>query len=60
MNVTDKRRQAEIYARNSALGKPGARNMEFVDPVEQSREKWIRRTDSNSPEFDYGADNYQY
>lgn len=60
MNVTDEARQAEINARNASLGKPGARNMEFVDPVEQSREKWIRRTDSNSPEFDYGADNYQY
>lgn len=34
--------------------------MEFVDPAEQSREKWIRRTDGNSPEFDYDADNYQY
>ena len=60
MNVTDKARQAEIDARNAALGKPGARNMEFVDPAEQSREKWIRRTDGNSPEFDYDADNYQY
>ena len=56
----DEERQAEIDARNAALGKPGARNMEFVDPAEQSREKWIRRTDGNSPEFDYDADNYQY
>ena len=40
MNVTDKARQAEIDARNAALGKPGARNMEFVDPAEESREKW--------------------
>lgn len=31
MNVTDKARQAEIDAINAALGKPGARNMEFVD-----------------------------
>ena len=34
--------------------------MQFVDPAEQSREKWIRGTDGNSPEFDYDADNYQY
>ena len=59
-DTTDKARQAEIDARNAALGKPGARNMEFVDPAEQSRDKWIRRTDGNSPEFDYDADNYQY
>ena len=60
MNVTDETRQAEIDARNASLGKAGERNMEFVDPAEQSREKWIRRTDGNSPEFDYDADNYQY
>ena len=59
-DTTDKARQAEIDARNAALGKPGGRNMEFVDPAEQSREKWIRRTDSNSPEFNDDADNYQY
>ena len=59
-DAPDEARQAEIDARNAALGKPGARNMEFVDPAEQSREKWIRRTDGNSPEFDYEADNYQY
>ena len=59
-DIPDEARQAEIDARNAALGRPGERNMQFVDPVEQSREKWIRRTDSNSPEFDYGADNYQY
>ena len=40
MNVPDEARQAEIYARNAALGKPGARNMQFVDPAEQGREKW--------------------
>ena len=40
MNVPDKARQAEIYARNAALGKLGAINMEFVDPAEQGREKW--------------------
>ena len=50
-DTTDKARQAEIDARNASLGKPGARNMEFVDPVEQSREKWIRRTDGNFPDF---------
>ena len=32
-DTQDEARQAEIDARNSALGKPGARNMEFVDPV---------------------------
>ena len=58
--ITDERRQAEIDARNAALGRPGARNMEFVDPAEQSREKWIRRTDGNSLKFEYDADNYQY
>ena len=40
MNVTDETRQAEIDARNAALGKAGARNMEFVDPAEQSRNRW--------------------
>ena len=60
MNVPDEARQAEIDARNAALGKPGARNMEFVDPAEQSREKWIRTSYGDSPEFDYDADNYQY
>lgn len=59
-DTTDKARQAEIDARNASLGKAGERNMQFVDPAEQSREKWIRRTDGNSPEFDYDADNYQY
>ena len=59
-DTQDEARQAEIDARNAVLGKPGARNIEFVDPAEQSREKWIRRTDSNSPESDYAADNYQY
>ena len=32
--------KAEIYARNAALGKAGERNMQFVDPAEQGREKW--------------------
>lgn len=36
-DIIDKARQAEIDARNAALGKPGVRNMEFVDPAEQSR-----------------------
>ena len=39
-NATDEARQAEIDARNAALGKAGARNMEFVDPAEQSRNRW--------------------
>ena len=60
MNVPDEARQAEIDARNSALGKPGARNMEFVDPAEESRKKWIRTSYGDSPESDYAADNYQY
>ena len=34
MNVPDEARQAKIDARNAALGKPGARNMQFVDPEE--------------------------
>jgi len=59
-DIKDKARQAEIDARSAALGKPGDRNMKFVDPAEESRERLIRRTDGNSPEFDYGADNYQY
>ena len=32
-DTTDKARQAEIYARNAALEKLGARNMQFVDPA---------------------------
>ena len=59
-DTQDEARQAEIDARNSALGKPGARNMEFVDPAEESRKKWIRTSYGDSPESDYAADNYQY
>ena len=60
MNVADEARQAEINARNAALGRPGEKNMQFVDPAEQSREKWIRRSIGGSPESDYAADNYEY
>ena len=52
-DAADEARQAEIDARNAALGKPGARNMQFVDPAEESRERWIRRSTDLSD-----ADNY--
>ena len=48
MNVPDEARQAEIYARNASLGKAGARNMEFVDPAEESIR---RRVIMNHPDF---------
>ena len=35
-DIKDEARQAEIDARNASLGKPGARNMEFVDPSEKA------------------------
>ena len=54
-DAADEARQAEIYARNAALGKAGERNMQFVDPAEESRERWIRRSTDLSD-----ADNYQY
>ena len=60
MNVTDEARQAEIDARNAALGKPGARNMQFVDPEEESMRRRVIMNHPDSPEFDYDADNYQY
>ena len=39
MNVPDEAGQAKIDAINAVLGKAGARNMEFVDPAEQSRNR---------------------
>ena len=54
-DTTDESRQAEIDARNAALWKAGERNMQFVDPAEESRERLIRRSIDLSD-----ADNYQY
>lgn len=48
MNVPDEARQAEIYARNASLGKAGERNMQFVDPEEESMR---RRVIMNHPDF---------
>ncbi len=48
MNVPDEARQAEIYARNASLGKAGDRNMQFVDPEEESMR---RRVIMNHPDF---------
>ena len=48
MNVTDEARQAEINARNASLGKAGERNMQFVDPEEESMR---RRVIMNHPDF---------
>ena len=47
-DTTDKARQAEIYARNAALRKAGERNMQFVDPEEESMG---RRVIMNNPDF---------
>ena len=60
MNVTDEARQAEINARNASLGKAGERNMQFVDPEEESIRRRVIMNHPDSPEFDYDADNYQY
>ena len=60
MNVPDEARQAKIDARNAALGKPGARNMQFVDPEEESMRRRVIMNNHDFPEFDYDADNYQY
>lgn len=60
MNVPDEARQAEIYARNASLGKAGERNMQFVDPEEESMRRRVIMNHPDSPEFDYDADNYQY
>ena len=57
-DTPDEARQAEIDARNAAPGRPGERNMQFVDPAEERR--WARISRGDSPEFDYDADNYQY
>ena len=48
MNVPDKARQAEIYARNASLGKSGERIMQFLDPEEESMR---RRVIMNHPDF---------
>ena len=48
MNVPDKARQAEIYARNASLGKAGERIMQFLDPEEESMR---RRVIMNHPDF---------
>ena len=48
MNVPDEARQAEIDARNASLGKAGERNMQFVDPEEESMR---RRVIMNNPDF---------
>ena len=55
MSITDEARQAGIDAINAALGKAGERNMQFVDPAEESRERFIRRSTDLSD-----ADNYEY
>lgn len=59
-DTTDKERQAEIDARSAAIGRPGERNMQFIDPAEQSREKWIRRSDYSgmTDEEFYGMDGH--
>lgn len=57
-DAPDEARQAEINARNAELGRPGERNMQFVDPAEESR--WASVSRGGSTESDYAADNYQY
>ena len=52
--------RAEIDARNASLGKAGERNMQFVDPEEESMRRRVIMNNPDSPEFDYDADNYQY
>ena len=47
-DTQDEARQAEIDARNAALGKAGERNMQFVDPEEKSMR---RRVIMNNPDF---------
>lgn len=58
MNITDESRQAGIDARSAALGRSGARNMQFVDPAEESRKRWISASDYSgmTDEEFYGRD----
>lgn len=51
MNVPDEARQAKIDARNTALGKPGARNMQFVDPEEESMRIRVIMNNPDFPDF---------
>lgn len=51
MNVPDKARQAEIDARNASLGKAGERNMQFVDPEEESMRRLVIMNNPDFPDF---------
>lgn len=50
-DATDEARQAEIDARNAALGKAGARNMQFFDPTEESIKRQVRMNHPDFPDF---------
>ena len=51
MNVPDEARQAKIDARNASLGKAGERNMQFVDPEEESMRRRVIVNHTDFPDF---------
>ena len=51
MNVPDEARQAKIDARNASLGKAGERNMQFVDPEEESMRRLVIMNNPDFPDF---------
>ena len=51
MNVPDEARQAKIDAINASLGKAGERNMQFVDPEEESMRRLVIMNNPDFPDF---------
>ena len=51
MNVPDEARQAKIDAINASLGKAGERNMQFVDPEEESMSRLVIMNNPDFPDF---------
>ena len=51
MNVPDEARQAKIDSINASLGKAGERNMQFVDPEEESMRRLVIMNNPDFPDF---------
>ena len=51
MNVPDEARQAKIDAINASLGKAGERNMQFIDPEEESMRRLVIMNNPDFPDF---------
>ena len=51
MNVPDEARQVKIDAINASLGKAGERNMQFVDPEEESMRRLVIMNNPDFPDF---------